>query len=121
MDRAFDRFSTPVGECLVVVEDGALVELSFRPKRDPDARRDPGTVRRFRKAVEGYFESGEFPRVPLDLSWATPFRRAVYDVVMSIPRGRLLTYGEVAARAGRGSARAVGQAMGANRICLAVP
>jgi methylated-DNA-protein-cysteine methyltransferase-like protein len=40
---------------------------------------------------------------------------AVYRLVRRIPRGRVLTYGEIAARVGRpGGARAVGHAM---RVC----
>lgn len=39
----------------------------------------------------------------------TSFRDAVLEVVASVPRGHLVTYGEVAAEAGRpGAARAVG-------------
>jgi methylated-DNA-protein-cysteine methyltransferase-like protein len=42
-------------------------------------------------------------------------KAAVYRLVRRIPPGRVLTYGEIAARVGRpGGARAVGQAM---RVC----
>lgn len=44
------------------------------------------------------------------------FRRAVYVVVASIPRGQVMTYAAVAARAGNErAARAVGTAMRENR------
>lgn len=44
-------------------------------------------------------------------------RAAVYRIVRRIPPGRVLTYGEIAARVGRpGGARAVGHAM---RVCPA--
>lgn len=44
------------------------------------------------------------------------FRRLVYSIVARIPRGRVLTYGQVAAKAGApGAARAVGTAMAENR------
>lgn len=60
--------------------------------------------------------------IPLEMSYQTVrdlsvFRRAAYGVVAKIPAGRVLTYGEVAARAGfPGAARAVGTAMGENRF-----
>ena len=38
----------------------------------------------------------------------TPYARAVLDVVDRIPRGKVLTYGDVAELVGRGSARNVG-------------
>lgn len=42
----------------------------------------------------------------------TPFTRKVLHVLRRIPRGRVATYGDVAAMAGRpGAARAVGQVM----------
>lgn len=44
------------------------------------------------------------------------FRRAVYLVVARIPKGKVLTYGVVAAKAGvPGAARAVGTALAMNR------
>jgi methylated-DNA-protein-cysteine methyltransferase-like protein len=44
----------------------------------------------------------------------TPFRRAVYALVRRVPRGRVVTYGRVAALVGRPrAARAVGLALGA--------
>lgn len=43
----------------------------------------------------------------------TPFQRRVFAVVRRIPAGRVMTYGEVAAKLGTG-ARAVGQALKKN-------
>lgn len=118
----FDRFETPVGDCLVVVDIDRLVELSIRPKRPPQGRRDPSGVHRFREAVLAHFEGQELPRLPIDLDRYTPFQRDIYDAVRAIPRGKTLSYGEVAERAGHPkAARAVGQAMGANPVCLFIP
>lgn len=45
-------------------------------------------------------------------SFTNPFDERVRDVVRSIPKGKFMTYGEVAARAGApGAARAVGSIM----------
>lgn len=52
----------------------------------------------------------------------TPFARRVYAVVSRIPRGRTMTYGQVAAAAGRpGAARAVGTLMSRNVDTRRVP
>ena len=49
------------------------------------------------------------PRPPGD---EPPFSVAVFDVLRRVPRGRVITYGDVARLAGRpGAARAVGQLM----------
>ena len=72
----------------------------------------------------GRYLSGE--KVPLDLevdlAGESSFRRRVYRSVMKIPYGEIRTYGEIAALAGcPKGARAVGQAMAANRIPLVIP
>ena len=62
------------------------------------------------------------PEVELDLSGFDDFRRAVISVVMNIPRGRTMTYGEVAALAGHpGASRAVGNVMAKNPFVILVP
>jgi O-6-methylguanine DNA methyltransferase len=51
----------------------------------------------------------------------TDFEMSVYEVVGRIPRGRVSTYGEVARRAGRGTARSVGSALARNPFAPEVP
>ena len=50
----------------------------------------------------------------------TPFQRRLWDALCEIPRGKTLTYGELAQRLG-GEARAVGQACGDNRLPIVIP
>jgi methylated-DNA-[protein]-cysteine S-methyltransferase len=60
--------------------------------------------------------------IPLATAGGTPFRQRVMEIVRAIPRGRVMTYGQVAALAGRpGAARAVGAIMAGNRIPLIIP
>jgi methylated-DNA-[protein]-cysteine S-methyltransferase len=62
------------------------------------------------------------PEVELDLSGFNDFHRKVISVVMGIPRGRTMTYGQVAALAGHpGAARAVGSVMAKNPFVILVP
>jgi methylated-DNA-[protein]-cysteine S-methyltransferase len=62
------------------------------------------------------------PKVELDLSGFNDFRRKVSLIVMDIPRGGMMTYGQVAAMAGHpGASRAVGQVMAANPFLIFVP
>ena len=57
----------------------------------------------------------------------TPFRRAVWEIMLKIPFGETMTYGEIAKELSkqnsipRTSARAVGGAVGHNLISLIVP
>ncbi|KPL22410.1 MAG: hypothetical protein AMJ93_07260 [Anaerolineae bacterium SM23_84] len=67
-------------------------------------------------------EGVSFDDVALDVSGATRFQIRVWEIVRSIPRGEVGSYGWVAAQAGspRG-ARAVGQVMAANPFPIVVP
>jgi O-6-methylguanine DNA methyltransferase len=59
--------------------------------------------------------------VPLDLR-GTDFQRAVWSALRRVPFGATISYGELAARAGRpGAARACGAANGCNPLPLFVP
>ena len=60
--------------------------------------------------------------VELDLSWTTPFQHAVADALRNVPRGEVVTYGELAALAGYpGAARAAGSFCAGNRFAFLVP
>jgi AraC family transcriptional regulator, regulatory protein of adaptative response / methylated-DNA-[protein]-cysteine methyltransferase len=67
----------------------------------------------------------ETPAEGLDLPLviqATPFQRRVWDVVLKVPAGAIITYGALAARIGEPTAvRAVANACAANAIALAIP
>ena len=52
----------------------------------------------------------------------TPFQRKVWNELLRIQRAERVSYGEIAARLGLpGAARAVGSAVGANRIAYLIP
>lgn len=78
--------------------------------------------------LDAYF-SGREPAVPLPpLSPSgTPFQREVWDILLSIPYGETLTYGDIArtlaARRGipRMASQAVGGAVGRNPISILIP
>jgi O-6-methylguanine DNA methyltransferase len=60
--------------------------------------------------------------LPLDLSSGSPFQRRVWRALLRIPYGRVRSYRWVAERVGGGRyARAVGLALGANPVPIAVP
>lgn len=75
------------------------------------------------QALRSYFTEQRLSiDVPVDLRATTPFQRRVLDSIQAIPPGQVWSYGEVAQHIGRPrSARAVGQALGANPIPIVVP
>ena len=101
-------------------EAGLLRELVYLPPQfDEMAPSDPVAERAARQ-VERYLEEPDF-RFDLPLAPAgTAFQKKVWEVISSIPRGQVLTYGDVARRI-RSAPRAVGQACGANWFPLVIP
>ena len=64
----------------------------------------------------------DFGDVRLELDWATPFQRELADTLRAVPRGEVVSYGELAALAGRpGAARAAGAFCAANRFAFVLP
>jgi methylated-DNA-[protein]-cysteine S-methyltransferase len=64
----------------------------------------------------------DFADVELDVDEGTPFERALLDAIRRVPYGEVVTYGELAALAGRPSApRAAGTFCAHNRFALVVP
>ncbi len=60
--------------------------------------------------------------IPIDLGWATPLQRELAAAARAIPWGEVVSYGELAALAGRpGAARAAGSFCADNTFSLIVP
>lgn len=121
--------STSLGVFYVLAIDESPVRIILeRPPKGSQVRKDSprGAVKRFVQAVSDFVERGEIDaeitRSLLRLPGFTAFQRDVYGVVVSIPRGRTLSYGEVAEKAGHPrAARAVGTAMRRNPFPLLIP
>lgn len=77
-------------------------------------------VGRFRALLAG--ERVAFGDVLLDLSWCSPFQRAVALALRGVPWGEVVSYGELAALAGYpGAARAAGTFCARNRFAFLLP
>lgn len=59
--------------------------------------------------------------LPLDLEGATAFRLRVWEAMGEIPYGTTVSYGELATIVKCNSARAIGQACGANPVPIIIP
>jgi methylated-DNA-[protein]-cysteine S-methyltransferase len=88
---------------------------------DSDAPLDPHElVERFEAFLSG--DDVRLDDVPVDLGWCTPFQRSVATALRAVPRGEVVSYGELAALAGYpGAQRAVGTFCARNRFALLVP
>ena len=117
--RGIDRLQLPeadAGATLDRLRDG-------RPDRQA-CTRPPASMRRAAERIAGHLAGRPDPLrdVPVDLSRAPAFARRVYLALRQVDPGKVVTYGELARRAGSpGAARAVGRAMAANPLPLLVP
>jgi methylated-DNA-[protein]-cysteine S-methyltransferase len=90
----------------------------------PGGGREDSPAHPLTRLLQAYFrgERVAFDGVELDLSWATPFQRALGETLRAVPFGEVVTYGELAALAGRPNAqRAAGTFCAGNRFPLVVP
>jgi AraC family transcriptional regulator of adaptative response/methylated-DNA-[protein]-cysteine methyltransferase len=75
----------------------------------------------FEAVTSGFPSASAHASLPLHLR-GTAFQLSVWQRLLAIPAGGLVTYGELAASLGRpNAARAVGSAVGANTIAIFVP
>lgn len=80
----------------------------------------PGLCRRFAAHLAG--GPVDYSDVAIELAWATPFQQELATALRAVPWGETVSYGELAALAGRpGAARAAGSFCADNRFALIVP
>jgi methylated-DNA-[protein]-cysteine S-methyltransferase len=95
-------------------------------RRFPDATEaaPPPKIRQVMNDIAALMrgEPKDLADAKLDMDGIPDFHQRVYEVARAIPPGETLTYGEVAEKLNApGAARAVGQALGANRFPIIVP
>ena len=119
--------ATDKGLCAVILgrrtRNGFVKQLMKMFPTQPVQRR-PRVMKPYRQELADYFAGRrtEFT-LPIDLSAVHgPFQRRVLKRLSRLPFGRVISYGELATRAGspRG-ARAVGAAMAANPMPVVIP
>ena len=104
----------------VKTRDARIAEIRYLPPsveaiepRNPLAEKAAAQLERYRENPDIAFD------LPL-LIEGTPFQLKLWQALCEIPRGKTLTYGELARRLGA-EARAVGQACGDNRLPIVIP
>jgi O-6-methylguanine DNA methyltransferase len=119
--------ASPAGLVRVVLPQAAEAQVAeelqaeFGPPTPEEAL--PSALRDLRARLIAYFQGQAVAfDDPLDPSLGTPFYRRVWEELRTVPRGRVVTYAELARRAGKPrAARAVGQAMARNPCPVVVP
>ena len=127
----YGKAATPFGEAFLAVSERGIVKLAF-VDADDDAlgtlRRDwpAATLLADDAAAADYarrlFSQYQTPEPVHLFVKGTQFQVKVWEALLTVPEGRLTTYGDLARRIGQPTAaRAVGSAVGANPIALLIP
>ena len=128
------RYDSPLGEILLAGNGEGLTGLWFAGQKY-FAQGLPGDAAPGEDAVlaqtcrwlDRYFAGEDPGPLPPLAPRGTPFRREVWDILRTIPRGEVLTYGDIAARLAQSrgiahfSAQAVGGAVGHNPVSILIP
>ena len=136
-----EKYESPIGPCLLVADENNLVGVWFEGQKyycpmkesiqkDDNIQEDAHNyvLRNTKAWLDSYFAGKkpaitELPLKPIGSS----FRQDVWSILMDIPYGKVITYGEIAGQIAetyqkeKMSAQAVGGAVGHNPISIIIP
>lgn len=128
------KYASPLGGILLAADEVGLRGLWFDGQkyfaRDlPDERteRETPVLSEVKRWLDLYFGGQEPDFLPPLHPVGTPFRQAVWEILLRIPYGKTVTYGEISKQLAekmgleRMSAQAVGGAVGHNEISIIIP
>lgn len=117
------EYPSPLGTLYLTADAVGLTGIRMHPEKTEDYP----VLFQAKSWLDSYFSGNpaeiSFPLQP----HGTPFQKQVWELLLAIPYGETTTYGalarEMAVRTGKKkmSAQAVGQAVGANPIAIAIP
>ena len=128
------KYKSSIGDILLATDEIGLIGLWFEGQKyfantlpDEHIPQETEILTETIKWLDMYF-SGEEPNFtpPLHPSGSS-FRQAVWQILLQIPYGQTITYGEIARKiaetknTSRMSAQAVGGAVGHNEISIIIP
>ncbi len=131
---SIQHYASPLGDILMAADEIGLTGLWFDGSKffadNVPAERceqDTPILAEGRRWLDAYF-AGKVPDfLPPLHPVGTPFRMAVWEILLQIPYGKTVTYGEIARKMAQKqgvanmSAQAVGGAVGHNEISIIIP
>lgn len=135
LEIAYGIHPSPFGQCFIASTGKGICKLSFFDRKEEQAGIElelasewPGAKisrnnRETEKMLEPIFGVGNFRKEPLGLLMkGTKFQLKVWEALLAIPPGKLMSYQQVATSMGEPSAvRAVASAVGRNNISFLIP
>ena len=127
-------YDSPIGRLLLAADDQGLTGLWIEGQKyyayylDPvHEKRDCPAFAKAREWLDEYFAGKEPAFTPPIHMVGTDFQNEVWEILLEIPYGKTMTYGQIAERIAerrglpRMSAQAVGGAVGHNEISIIIP
>lgn len=128
------EYDSPLGTITLACDGEAITGLWFNGQKyfgnilpRETMQQEQPLFAEARRWLDIYFSGRDPGFLPLLRYDSTPFRKLICSIMLTIPYGQTMTYGEIAAEAARQqgiktmSAQAVGGAVGHNPISLMIP
>lgn len=124
MDKYYILISTKIGELVLIENDNQQVSGIYLMPHDINGliNKETALLKKLKTQLTEYFNK---ERKTFDVAIyqeSTAFEAAVYDVLMKVPYGYTITYGDVSYLIDNEKAyRAVGSALNKNKLMIVVP
>ena len=132
-----DKYDSPLGEMTLASDGRALTGLWFDGQKyfgatfgEINEEIKPAVFDETKRWLDIYFKGEEpdfMPEISMKTAKTTPFRRMVWEVLLTIPYGKTMAYKEIALKIvekkgiSKMSAQAVGGAVAHNPISIIIP
>ena len=124
----FDTYDSPLGEMRLCCNDSGLTAVTFAGQKyeskhiPQDAIFCTHPILEQAKLWLSQYFSGSIPDfLPPMVLQGSDFQKRVWALLLEIPYGKTVTYGELAKKLGCKSAQAIGGAVGRNPISILIP
>ena len=122
------HYASPLGPILLAADETGLTGLWFEGQKYFPSflgveyqEKETPILTETARWLDVYFSRKDPDILPPLHPQGSSFRQTVWDILLTIPRGQTMTYGEIARRLGVRSAQAVGGAVGHNPISILIP
>lgn len=133
--EAVQHYQSPLGEMVLTADELGITGIWFDRENylkehllaEKSEERETPILKDAKRWLDSYFQGKEPEKLPPLHPIGSEFRQAVWEVLLQIPYGQTMTYGEIAKKiaAQRGSkkmsAQAIGGAVGHNPISILIP
>lgn len=130
---SIQQYQSPLGGILLAANEVGLVGLWFEGQKyfantlpvEHCAQTTP-ILAEAKRWLDIYFAGKEPDFLPPLHPVGSGFQQSVWKILLTIPYGQIITYGDIARQlaaqqGGRGSAQAVGGAVGHNKVSIIIP